>query len=250
MPLPYMPLPHMPLPYMPLPYMPLPHMPLPYMPLPYMPLPYMPLPYMPLPYMPLPTCPSPTCPSPTCPSPTCPSLCPPLQYIISRLNQLSCTRWNITLDSFSDHTPLGVKPFTNIVATLDPAVDRRLVIAAHYDSKLLTPVRGKQFLGATDSALPVALLLDLIISLDDKLQKRGVRRSRDMCGTIPYPTPPPLPHPHPPPSLPSLHPNSYQSILCKSSSLTVKKRWFRGQKATLFMGPGIWQQRWGKAMEC
>ena len=49
-------------------------------------------------------------------------------------------------------------------------VDKRLVLAAHYDSKR-TP-RG--FLGATDSALPVALLLDMALTLDEKLQNRGV----------------------------------------------------------------------------
>ena len=49
-------------------------------------------------------------------------------------------------------------------------MDKRLVLAAHYDSKR-TP-RG--FLGATDSALPVALLLDMALTLDEKLQNRGV----------------------------------------------------------------------------
>ena len=49
-------------------------------------------------------------------------------------------------------------------------VDKRLVLAAHYDSKK-TPTG---FLGATDSALPVALLLDMALSLDEKLQNREV----------------------------------------------------------------------------
>ena len=59
-------------------------------------------------------------------------------------------------------------------------MEKRLVLAAHYDTKVLTPVNGKEFLGATDSALPVALLLDLVVSLDDKLQKRGVSDSHDV----------------------------------------------------------------------
>lgn len=62
-----------------------------------------------------------------------------------------------------------MKTFTNIIATLDPEVDRRLVLAAHYDSKLI-----KNFLGATDSALSVALLLDLALTLDQKLRDRQV----------------------------------------------------------------------------
>ncbi|XP_064402831.1 glutaminyl-peptide cyclotransferase-like isoform X2 [Halichondria panicea] len=91
------------------------------------------------------------------------------KYIVSRLSQLNCSRWNITEHSFEDDTPLGRKPFTNIIATLDPHVSKRLVLAAHYDSKILT---GKQFLAATDSALPVALLLDLALTLDEKLLER------------------------------------------------------------------------------
>ncbi len=90
---------------------------------------------------------------------------------MSRLSQLNCSRWNITEHSFDDDTPLGRKPFTNIIATLDPHVSKRLVLAAHYDSKLLPK---KQFLAATDSALPVALLLDLALTLDEKLQERDV----------------------------------------------------------------------------
>ena len=93
---------------------------------------------------------------------------------MSRLQQLDCSRWNITEHSFEDRTPHGVKSFTNIVATLDPEVDQRLVLAAHWDSKVLPPKNGKHFVGATDSALPVALLLDLALQLDQKLQEREV----------------------------------------------------------------------------
>ena len=82
-------------------------------------------------------------------------------------------RWEVTLDVFSAHTPLGMKSFTNIVATLDPHVDRRLVLAAHYDSKIIGGHEAK-FLGATDSALPCALLLDIAHSLNSKLQTRKV----------------------------------------------------------------------------
>ena len=48
-------------------------------------------------------------------------------------------------------------------------MDKRLVLAAHYDSKLIP-----NFLGATDSALAVALLLDLALTLDEKLAERDV----------------------------------------------------------------------------
>ena len=99
------------------------------------------------------------------------------QYIISRLEQLDCSRWNITTHEFEDSTPLGTKPFINIIATMDSHLDKRLVLAAHYDSKILKPSSsGKQFLGATDSALPVALLLDMALTLDSKLKDRMVSR--------------------------------------------------------------------------
>ena len=65
-----------------------------------------------------------------------------------------------------------MKPFTNIIATLDPHVDRRLALVAHYDSKYFA---NTKFLGATDSALSVALLLDLALTLDQKLGNRQVR---------------------------------------------------------------------------
>lgn len=104
-----------------------------------------------------------------------------LQYILSRLDQLNCTRWNITQHSFEDSTPFGTKPFTNIIATLDPEVDRRLVLAAHYDSKFING-----FLGATDSALSVALLLDLALTLDQKLCDRQVRTNHTVIKHAQY----------------------------------------------------------------
>lgn len=84
----------------------------------------------------------------------------------------------MTEHSFEDSTPYGTKPFTNIIATLDPHVDRRLVLAAHYDSKYF---RNHVFLGATDSALSVALLLDLALTLDQKLKDRQVNIKQEFC---------------------------------------------------------------------
>ena len=56
--------------------------------------------------------------------------------------------------------------FTNIIATLNPTANRRLVLACHYDSKKM-----KNFVGATDSAVPCAILLDIAINLRDKLSE-------------------------------------------------------------------------------
>lgn len=38
-------------------------------------------------------------------------------------------------DTFTDNTPYGRKRFTNVIATKDPAAARRIVLAAHFDSK-------------------------------------------------------------------------------------------------------------------
>lgn len=85
------------------------------------------------------------------------------------------------LDSFQSPTPRGQVTFTNIVATLDPVVPRRLLLACHYDSKVLprdprAPERA--FLGASDSAVPCAMILELATSLDAQLKlfKQQVRR--------------------------------------------------------------------------
>jgi glutaminyl-peptide cyclotransferase len=94
------------------------------------------------------------------------------EYIISRLKQLDTSRWEITQDQFTEGTPFGIKSFTNIIATLDPHKPYRLVLAAHYDSKYF---KNGQFLGATDSAVPVAIILDLVLTLDELLRNRDLQ---------------------------------------------------------------------------
>jgi glutaminyl-peptide cyclotransferase len=44
-------------------------------------------------------------------------------------------KWHVEEDPFDGETPYGKKHFVNVVATKDPAASRRLVIAAHFDSK-------------------------------------------------------------------------------------------------------------------
>ncbi|KAJ8044688.1 Glutaminyl-peptide cyclotransferase [Holothuria leucospilota] len=92
-------------------------------------------------------------------------------HIISRLNSLNM--WTIELDKFTDRAPAphGLTEFVNVVATLRPDIKRRLVLACHYDSKYFAPRQdGKVFIGATDSAVPCAMLLDLASNLADLLQ--------------------------------------------------------------------------------
>lgn len=53
-------------------------------------------------------------------------------YIADTLRKLN---WDVEEDTFEDNTPYGVKRFTNIIATKDPKASRRVVLAAHFDSK-------------------------------------------------------------------------------------------------------------------
>lgn len=78
--------------------------------------------------------------------------------------------WHVELDPFTASTPLGPLDFANVVATLDPGAARHLTLACHYDSKLF-PSGSAPFVGATDSAVPCALLLELAQALDQELSK-------------------------------------------------------------------------------
>lgn len=94
------------------------------------------------------------------------------QHITSTLSSLSAG-WDIDLDSFQAPTPRGQVTFTNIVATLDPVAPRRLLLACHYDSKSLPSdlrAPNKVFLGASDSAVPCAMILELATLLDVQLK--------------------------------------------------------------------------------
>uniref|UniRef100_A0AC34QRL1 Glutaminyl-peptide cyclotransferase n=1 Tax=Panagrolaimus sp. JU765 TaxID=591449 RepID=A0AC34QRL1_9BILA len=75
------------------------------------------------------------------------------------------TEWDI----FTDNTPYGPKTFRNLIATFDPLVPRRLVLACHYDSKIMP---GKKFIAATDSAVPCAMLLDVARILGPIMHQR------------------------------------------------------------------------------
>ncbi|KAG8994725.1 hypothetical protein FRB90_000364 [Tulasnella sp. 427] len=80
--------------------------------------------------------------------------------------------WHIEEDTFEENTPYGKKQFSNIIATWDPTAPRRLIVAAHYDSKYFP---NDQFLGATDSAAPCAFILDAAETLTPLLDDRQKR---------------------------------------------------------------------------
>ena len=94
-----------------------------------------------------------------------------LQHLVNTMNGLG---WTVEQDSFDSNTPVGRKTFTNVVATLNPDAPRHLVFACHYDSKL---DREGQFIGATDSAVPCAMMLNLAYVMRESLDQLSKRVS-------------------------------------------------------------------------
>ncbi|KAA0202949.1 hypothetical protein HAZT_HAZT006883 [Hyalella azteca] len=87
------------------------------------------------------------------------------RHIVDTLRGL---QWTVDEAQFQDRTPIANDvTFTNIIATLDPLAPRRLVLACHYDS---LKTNSGRFVGATDSAVPCAQLLNLAYVLRDALQ--------------------------------------------------------------------------------
>ncbi|KAG9465466.1 hypothetical protein GDO78_018320 [Eleutherodactylus coqui] len=99
------------------------------------------------------------------------------QHIKERLQRLQAG-WRIEEDTFQSQTPFGYLAFSNIIGTLNPSAKRHLVLGCHYDSKYFSPRwDGKIFIGATDSAVPCAMLLELARALDYRLQQLKKRSS-------------------------------------------------------------------------
>lgn len=94
------------------------------------------------------------------------------EYIVSTLKDLD---WYVEEDTFTDNTPYGLRSFTNIIATKDPTALRRVILSAHYDSKFFPNYPDNQFVGATDSAAPCAMMLDLAETLNPLLDQRKQR---------------------------------------------------------------------------
>lgn len=85
-------------------------------------------------------------------------------------------KWDIALQNSTSRTPATGKkqiPFVNLIMSRDPpwatvGEVSRLTLVAHYDSKL-TPA---DFIGATDSAAPCAMLMHAARSLDSALTRK------------------------------------------------------------------------------
>lgn len=76
-----------------------------------------------------------------------------IQYIVESLKS---NGYHVELDQFTSSTPVGNVNFANIIASSNPKACKQLVLACHYDSKMM-----EGFLGATDSAVPCAMLLKM-----------------------------------------------------------------------------------------
>ncbi|CAM0136304.1 unnamed protein product [Umbelopsis sp. WA50703] len=84
-------------------------------------------------------------------------------FIMDHFKSLS---WQVEEDKFEAETPLGVKEFSNVIVTKNPHHLSRLVLAAHYDSKYF---ENFEFIGATDSSVPCAILMDVAATLNPYL---------------------------------------------------------------------------------
>lgn len=90
--------------------------------------------------------------------------------------------WHLEEHRFTDTTPYGQQAFTNQIFTHDPTAPLKLVLSAHVDSKYFPSYPANQFVGATDSAAPVAIILEVAKALspllDAQLKSRMARGMR------------------------------------------------------------------------
>lgn len=78
--------------------------------------------------------------------------------------------WTVESDVFEADTPIfGQLEFENVIAKLNPNARRYLALACHFDSKY---TRERDFVGATDSAVPCAQLINLAAVMDRYLNKQ------------------------------------------------------------------------------
>ncbi|PWN33629.1 uncharacterized protein FA14DRAFT_111246, partial [Meira miltonrushii] len=85
--------------------------------------------------------------------------------------------WTIEEHKFQTDTPQGKKTMTNLIVTYNVDAPRKLVLAAHHDSK----VSPKGFVGATDSAVPCAIIVDVALAVGHMLEQQtsGHERGRE-----------------------------------------------------------------------
>ncbi|XP_001985120.2 glutaminyl-peptide cyclotransferase isoform X2 [Drosophila grimshawi] len=94
-------------------------------------------------------------------------------YLVNSLNGLG---FHTEVDEFRQRVPVfGELTFANVVGYINPQAQNFLALACHYDSKYFPNDPG--FLGATDSAVPCAILLNTAKTLSSYLQQQFHNRS-------------------------------------------------------------------------
>lgn len=107
-------------------------------------------------------------------------------YIVNKMKSYG---WLVETPSFSSYTPYGNKNFVNIIANYPVGttysrnnqqdanskayLGKRIVFACHYDSKYF---ENFDFIGAVDSAVPCALLLDMAKYLKDNYNTNNLKK--------------------------------------------------------------------------
>lgn len=117
-----------------------------------------------------------------------------VQDLLKRKFASLSTPWHVLEDRFDAATPYGPIPMTNLVFTHDPEAERKLVLAAHTDSKYFPSAPENTFVGATDSAAPCAIIvavaealtpwLDAKQAADLAARERGDRRPRTTLSIV------------------------------------------------------------------
>lgn len=93
-----------------------------------------------------------------------------VQQVISNITR-DILGWTVEYDTFQDKppAPYPTTQFTNIIATHNPNAKRRLVLACHFDTK----VSPTGFVGATDSAVPCSMMIEIAVALRSHLRTRN-----------------------------------------------------------------------------
>lgn len=95
-------------------------------------------------------------------------------FITRELNTLG---FNTEIDEFSQKVPiLGNVTFSNIVGVINPEANDFFALSCHYDSKYFPNDPG--FVGAIDSAVPCAILLNTAKTLQSYLQQ--IKNRKDL----------------------------------------------------------------------
>jgi len=91
-------------------------------------------------------------------------------YLVRRMQDFG---WSVSLDTFTQDTVVGEKTFSNVIAHSDPNAKKFIVLTAHFDSKWFPPQKdGKVFTAATDSAVPCAMILNMLDNLNPAIRRR------------------------------------------------------------------------------